>query len=68
METERDYLSRRALEEEAAAGRASTDKARELHNDLAVRYRSAAETRLEPRSPDPAPAKPGLPLDFRILE
>ena len=68
METERDYLKRRALEEDAAAGRASTDKARELHSDLAARYRTAAETRLEPRSPNPTPAKPGLPLDFRILE
>ena len=68
MESERDYLQRRAREEQDAADRASSDKARKLHMELAARYRDAAEARLQAHAPDPTPARPGLPLDFRILE
>ena len=68
MESERDYLQRRAREENDAADRASSDKARDLHLELAARYRDAAELRLQTHKPDPAPSRPGLPLDFRILE
>ena len=36
MESQRDYLKRRALEEEDAAVRAASDKARELHEELGI--------------------------------
>jgi hypothetical protein len=68
MESEREYMHRRAGEEQAAAARAGSEKARELHTELAARYRNAAETRLATRQTEPEPAMHGLPLDFRILE
>jgi hypothetical protein len=68
MESEREYLHRRAGEEQAAAACAQSEKARELHIELAARYRDAAEARLAQRMPEPEPAMHGLPLDFRILE
>ena len=68
MESEREYLHRRAGEEQAAAACAQSEKARELHIELAARYRDAAEARLSPRQPEPEPAMHGLPLEFRILE
>ena len=66
MESQRHYLERRALEEEAAAERASTDKAREIHIELASRYREAADTDA-PARPEP-PARTILPAEFRILD
>ena len=66
MESERDYLSRRALEEQAAAEHASTEKVRELHEELATRYREAAAAGRE--LPVELAAKPGLPKEFRILD
>lgn len=68
MESERAYLQRRAGEEQAAAERATTEKARDLHAELAARYRDAAGGQPPPRTPDPASSKPGRPLDFVILE
>ena len=65
MESQLHYLERRALEEEAAE-RASTDKAREIHIELASRYRVAADTDA-PARPE-APAKTILPNEFRILD
>ena len=67
MESEREYLHRRADEEQAAADRADSDKARDLHMELAARYRDQAEQRLAPRAPERELVH-GLPLDFRILE
>ena len=66
MESQRDYLERRAIEEDAAAERASTDKARELHFELASRYREAADT--DAPVPPESPAKTTRPHDFRILD
>jgi hypothetical protein len=67
MESEREYMNRRASEEQAAADRARSDKARELHRELAARYRDAAETRLAPVKPEPEMMH-GLPMDFRNLD
>ena len=67
MESEREYMRRRASEEQAAADRAGCEKARELHRELAARYRDAAETRLATVQPKPEMMH-GLPMDFRILE
>ena len=66
MESQRAYLKRRALEEEAAAQRAATDKARELHVELATRYREAADSD-EPPPPE-LPASTTRPTEFRILD
>ena len=65
MESQRDYLERRALEEDAAAKRAATDKARELHDELASRYRKAADS-VAPAPPE-SPARTTRPKEFRIL-
>lgn len=70
METDRDYLNRRACEERDAAERASNPKAKELHLELAARYAEAAQGgggRPELGIAQ-APPHPGLPSDFRILE
>ena len=67
MESEREYMHRRAGEEQAAAERAGSDKARDLHRELAARYRDAAEMRLVTVKAEPE-VMHGLPLDFRILE
>lgn len=67
MESDSQYLSRRAEEEQEAADKAASPKARELHKELAGRYRDAADDHPPPRSPD-GPSKPGLPDDLRILE
>lgn len=67
MESDREYLNRRAREEEAAAERASSDKVRRLHMELAARYRKAASADPELRVAETA-ARPGLPNDLRILE
>jgi hypothetical protein len=67
MESEREYMHRRAGEEQAAADRADCDKARALHRELAARYRDAAETRLATVTSEPEMMH-GLPMDFRILD
>jgi hypothetical protein len=67
MESEREYMRRRAGEEQAAADRASCDKARDRHRELAARYRDAAEARLALVEAEPELVH-GLPMDFRILD
>ena len=67
MESQRDYMSRRAREEQAAAERAASEKVRELHMELATRYREAADADPELRVVD-VKLRPGLPSDFRIIE
>jgi len=67
MESQRDYLNRRALEEEEAAARATSEKARELHEEMASRYRDAAGAKDERREAEGEMATT-LPADFRILE
>ena len=66
MESQRDYLQRRADEEDAAADRAASDKARVLHHELATRYRDAAGTDLETGGSDRVSST--RPRDFRILD
>jgi hypothetical protein len=67
MESQRDYMSRRAREEQGAAERAASEKVRELHMELAARYREAADADPELRVAD-VKVRAGLPSDFRILE
>jgi len=67
MESQRDYLNRRALEEEEAAARATSEKARELHEEMASRYRDAAGAKDERRQAE-AELATTLPADFRIIE
>ena len=67
MESQRDYMSRRAREEQGAAGRAASEKVRELHMELAARYREAADADPELRVVD-VKVRAGLPSDFRIIE
>lgn len=66
MESHQDFLLRRAREEEEAAVRATCEKARELHEEMASRYRDAADTNDDRREPD-ADLKTILPTDFRII-
>lgn len=66
MESHQDFLLRRAREEEEAAARATCEKARELHEEMASRYREAADTDDDRREPD-ADLKTILPTDFRII-
>lgn len=68
MESEPEYLHRRAREEQEAAQRSGSEKAREIHVELSVRYRDAAEVKVTPRRPEPEPAVYGLPFEFKILE
>ena len=67
MESEREYMRRRASEEQAAADRASCDKARDLHRELAARYRDAAVKRLALVESEPE-LMHGFPMDLRILD
>ena len=67
MELQRDYMSRRAREEQGAAERAASEKVRELHMELAARYREAADADPELRVVDEK-LRSGLPSDFRIIE
>ena len=67
MESQRDYLNRRALEEEEAAARATSEKARELHEEMASRYHDAAGTKDERREAD-SELETILPADFRIID
>ena len=68
MESERDYMRRRAGEEQAAADCAANEKARDLHRELAERYRDAAETRPSLGGAEEPKLVHGLPMDFRIIE
>ena len=68
MESEKQYMWRRAQEEQDAADRAPDPKIRDLHIQLAARYRDAAEGRVSPRTADISPQRSVLPDDFRILE
>lgn len=67
MESHAEYMSRRAREEQDAADQASDPKIRELHNEMAGRYRQAADGNARAKIPD-TPARPGLPDEFRIIE
>lgn len=68
MESQKDYLERRARQEREAAERASDARARELHLELAARYLQASADDPHRRS-DRAPVPPpGFPRDFSILE
>ena len=66
MESQRDYLQRRAEEEDAAADRAASDKARELHHELATRYRDAAVA--DGSSGAMETVNSTRPKEFRIIE
>lgn len=66
MESHQDFLLRRAREEDEAAACATCDKARELHEEMATRYREAADARDGQREPD-ADLTTILPNDFRII-
>jgi hypothetical protein len=66
MESHRDYLRRRADEEDAAADRAESVKARDLHRELATRYRDAATTERQTSESDRVNST--RPRDFRILD
>jgi len=67
MESYSEYMLRRCREEQDAADRASSPKVRQLHIELADRYRDAADGGPTQKSPD-APARACLSDDFRILE
>jgi len=67
MESEREYMRRRAGEELAAADEATSEKARDLHKELAARYRDSAEKRLKLVKSEPELVH-GLPADFRIID
>ena len=67
MESEREYLRRRASEEQAAADRAENDKVRDLHREFAARYRDAAGSKREDRSEEPELVN-GLPRELHIIE
>lgn len=66
MESQKDYLTRRADEEDAAADRASNEKARDLHHELATRYRDAAGSALANGVTETVNSI--RPKDFRILD
>jgi len=67
MESQRDYLNRRALEEEEAAARATSEKVRDLHEEMASRYREAAGAKDERREAE-SELETILPADFRIID
>ena len=68
IESEKQYMWRRAQEEQDAADRAPDPKVRDLHIQLATRYREAAERGTAERSSEPRAAHTVRPDDFRILE
>ena len=68
MESNSQYLKRRAGEEQVAANRCSDPKVREIHVELATRYRSAAKGDAPPRTAAAELRATLLPSDFRILE
>ena len=67
MESQQDYLHRRALEEEEAAARATSEKVRDLHEEMASRYREAAGAKDERREAE-SELETILPADFRIID
>jgi hypothetical protein len=67
LEPDSTYFARRATEEAAAAERASDQRARQLHFELAERYCIASRYgRIQAEETLSAPA-PVLPPEFRIL-
>ena len=68
MESNNQYLSRRAVEEEDAADRSSDPKVRDVHAELAARYRNAAERDSPLDKKDAERRSALLSTDFRILE
>lgn len=66
MESQKDYLQRRAEEEEEAADRAASEKARDLHHELATRYRDAAVT--DAVSGETERMNSTRPKEFRIID
>ena len=66
MESRKDYLHRRAEEEDAAAYRASSDQAKELHEELAIRYREAVDNEVQTGGDEAVNSI--RPKDFRIIE
>lgn len=67
MESDTQYLSRRAEEELEAADKSADPKVREIHAELASRYREAVNGNGLPHEEDGS-AVSILPSDFRILE
>lgn len=57
MENDRNYFTRRALEERSAAGKAS-GKAREAHEAMAGHYEALAQTAREPEQLEPTSVQP----------
>lgn len=66
MESHQDFLLRRAREEEEAAACATCEKARALHEEMASRYREAADASDGKQERD-ADLSTILPNDFRII-
>jgi len=66
MGSHSDYMIRRCREERDAADRASSSKARDLHIELADRYREAADKPAPRKRSDP-PMRSTLPDDLKIL-
>jgi len=66
MESRSEYLQRRAEEEDSAADRAASDKARDLHMELASRYRDAAGNDLAHRQEETVSST--RPREFTIID
>ena len=66
MESQKDYLRRRADEEDAAADLAASEKARQLHHELAIRYRDAAVT--DGAGSDTERVNSTRPKEFRVID
>ena len=69
ISTDSEYFERRANEETAAAERASDERARMLHMELAQRYSTAARSGGAADGAEATPAPPAALLqpEFRIL-
>ena len=68
MESDNQYLSRRADEELEAAEKSPDPKVRGIHAEFAARYRDAAAGDPPPHSAEPADGVSLFPSDFRILD
>lgn len=67
MESDNHYLNRRAEEELEAADKSPDPKVREIHAELAARYREAVDGEA-PLHREDEPQSGLLPDEFRILE